>query len=498
MTTRDILVIGAGIAGLNAAMALAGKGRTITLIERDAPPPDTTPDEAFDVWERKGVGHLRHSHAFLARLYVLIKTKHPELLKDLLAAGCRELRFEDTVPATLRSSYTPMPEDENLTILTSRRTTLEFVMRAYVSRLENVTIVTNARVTGLTHDKAPDGTWRITGATYLDGNVEKTMTADMVVDAGGKNALGTDWLKAIGIKLRTEAENAAILYYTRHYRLKPGQSEPERGKLPGGADIGYVKYGIFPADNGCFSITLAVPEVEMELRRAIIRPENFDAICRAIPALTPWVEESRVTPTSRVFGMGELKSQWRHFVEQDRPVVLNYFPIGDNLIRTNPLYGRGCSFAAVAAEALDNALQRSNDPAQQSLAYFAEVTREIRPYYDVMRKQDAAAARQASNALTEGYTPGWRAKLTKSFVEDALNISLRADITLFRQAMQGFHMIEHPNDWLKKPGNMLRVLRYWLRGKKRNAAYYLPRLGPKRDDLFQQLGISPSADMKNA
>ncbi|MEQ9520428.1 MAG: FAD-dependent oxidoreductase [Parvibaculum sp.] len=493
---REILVIGAGIAGLNAALALAGKGRKITLIERDAPPPDTSPDEAFDVWERKGVGHLRHSHAFLARLYVLIKTKHPALLSDLLAAGCRELRFADTLPATLRTAYVPLPDDENLTILTSRRTTLEFVMRAYVSRMEGVSILTDRRVTGFTLDKAPDGTPRVTGVTYLEGDGVKSSTADLVVDAGGKNALGTDWLKDAGITLRTEAENAGILYYTRHYRLKPGQTEPERGKLPAAADIGYVKYGLFPADNGCFSITLAVPDVEMELRRAVIRPENFDAICRSIPGLAPWVEETRVTPTSRVFGMGELKSQWRHFVENGCPLVLNYFPIGDNLIRTNPLYGRGCSFAAVAAEALNNSLMLTDDPAKQALAYFAEVTQEIRPYYDVMRKQDAAALRQATNTLKEGYKPGWRATLTKSFIEDALNISLRADIALFRQAMKGFHMISHPNDWLKKPGNMLRVLRYWIRGKKRNADFYLPRLGPKREDMFAMLNISPTADMQ--
>ncbi|MBG51382.1 MAG: FAD-dependent oxidoreductase [Rhodobiaceae bacterium] len=493
---QEIVVIGAGIAGLNAAMALAGRGRKITLIERDPPPPDASPDEAFNVWERKGVGHLRHSHAFLARLYMLIKTKHPDLLKDLLAAGCRELRFEDTLPATLRADYVPQPEDENLTILTSRRTTLEFVMRAYVGRMEGVTIQTHTRVTGLVHDNAPDGTLRITGLTYLRGEDAGTLTADLLVDAGGKNAFGTDWLRDAGVTLRTEVENAGILYYTRHYRLNPGQSEPERGKLPGGADIGYVKYGIFPADNGCFSITLAVPEIEMELRRAIIRPENFDAICRAIPALTPWIEETRVTPTSRVFGMGELKSQWRHFMENGRPVVLNYFPIGDCLIRTNPLYGRGCSFAAVAAEALNTALSGTTDPAEQARIYFDEVTREIRPYYDVMRKQDAASSRQAANTLVPDYKPGLRAKLTKSFVEDAMNIALRADITLFRQAMQGFHMLDHPNDWLKRPRNILRVLGFWARGKRRNADYYLPRLGPKRHDMFSRLKISPTADMR--
>ena len=30
------------------------------------------------------------------------------------------------------------------------------------------------------------------------------------------------------------------------------------------------KFGVFPGDNGCFSITLCVPEVEEELRKKIV------------------------------------------------------------------------------------------------------------------------------------------------------------------------------------------------------------------------------------
>src|SRR3546814_8312953 len=66
-----VLVLGAGIAGLSTALALSrdgsGSDREVTILDRDPPPPETSADEAFDSWERKGVGHVRHSHAFLAR-----------------------------------------------------------------------------------------------------------------------------------------------------------------------------------------------------------------------------------------------------------------------------------------------------------------------------------------------------------------------------------------------------------------------------------------------
>ena len=93
--SETVVVIGAGIAGLCTALALAPTGRTVTLLERDPPPPSGDADEAFLEWSRRGVGHLRHSHAFLARLRSIVRDEHPQLLSDLLDAGCRELTFDE-------------------------------------------------------------------------------------------------------------------------------------------------------------------------------------------------------------------------------------------------------------------------------------------------------------------------------------------------------------------------------------------------------------------
>ena len=68
-----VLVIGAGMAGLWTALALGPTGREVVLLERDPPPPAGDADAAFVDWNRRGVGHLRHSHAFLARLRLIIR-----------------------------------------------------------------------------------------------------------------------------------------------------------------------------------------------------------------------------------------------------------------------------------------------------------------------------------------------------------------------------------------------------------------------------------------
>ncbi|MCF8470422.1 MAG: FAD-dependent oxidoreductase [Parvibaculum sp.] len=494
--SERILVIGGGIAGLSTALALSRAGLELTVLERDPPPPETSADEAFDEWERKGVGHLRHSHAFLARLHILIRDNYPELMADLLSAGCREIIFSDNLPIALRDEYEPLPGDKDMTILTSRRTTLELIMRRYAARQQNIRFVTGALVRGLTTEKDERGALRVTGVSVEENGERKDWPADLVIDAAGKNSQAIDWLNGEGAGITEEAERAGILYFTRHYRLRDGVAEPARTKIPGAGDLGFIKYGLFPADNGCFSITLAVPEIEMEMRKAVVRPENFDAVCAQLPGIAPWTAPETSIAAGRVFGMGELVSRWRHMMNGGEPRVLNFFPIGDSVIRTNPLYGRGCSFAAISAEVLRDALGRTTDPRERARLYHAGLAKELRQHYDDMVKQDIASTKRARNALDPAYRPGVKARVLKSFAEDAVLPAMRGDVDLLRDVMRSFHMVDPPNTWLRKPKNISKILRTWARGKKRNADLYPPKLGPDRPEMLASLGLSPTADME--
>ncbi len=140
-------------------------------------------------------------------------------------------------------------------------------MRGFLARRENGRIV----VEGLKVER--------------DGAIEQ-MRADVVVDATGRNTLFPEWLRGDGVTVREESSPCGILYYTRHYKLRDGQDEPPRDPkaAAGGADLGYIKFGVFIADNRHFSVTLAVPEIESQLRTAVMKPEIFDAAawrCRA-------------------------------------------------------------------------------------------------------------------------------------------------------------------------------------------------------------------------
>jgi len=490
---EKVLVIGAGMAGLWTALALAPTGRQVVLLERDPPAPEGGPDEVFSDWARRGVSQLRNSHVFRARMRMIIRDEHPALLRDLLDAGCREVPFEDGLTDLHRRRFKPNPVDRDLIGLTSRRTTLELVIRRYVERQANVELRSGVLVRELAVEAG--AVPRVIGVTIDGAEGPHTLTADLVVDAAGRISSFVKQLTAAGAHIPEKTEDCGILYFTRHYRLNPGVSEPPRTQAPVTGDLGYLKFGLFPGDNGCFSISLCAPEVEGELRKNLRDPAAFDAVCARLPGLAPWVHAATAAPISRVFGMGDLRSRWRDFAPGGKAAALGIFTVGDSLLRTNPLYGSGCSYAAVEAHLLRDALAASADPAARLVDYQRRVRMELEPYYKFMRNADRSAISRARRALIPSVgQPNLVRRLIRSFLRDGVAIAVRSDVELFRAMQRGVHMLEDPRAWLRRPVNFAKVLGYWARGKRANAAAYRPPDGPARTEMLLGLGLSPDLD----
>ncbi len=493
MTVRNesILVAGAGIAGLGAALALCNGKRSVTILDRDPPPPDTSPDEVFQTWERRGATQLPHSHAFLGRLTTLIRDRYPALLNELLEAGARLFSYAEAMPPTLRDRYRHVPGDDDITLLFSRRTTLELVMRRHAARLPGVTFLSDTGVRGLLGRREND-VFHAEGLKIETAGSLRDMRADVIVDASGRNTSFPDWLRDEGVAITEEESPAGILYFTRHYRLLDGAEEPPRDGSPGAGDLGYIKYGVFPADNRHFSVTLAVPEIETELRKAILAPETFDAICDAIPGAARWTDPTRAAPASRIYAMGNLISLWRSTMKDGKPQVLNFFAIGDAAVRTNPLYGRGCSAGVVHAHILREALETTTDPIARAEFVDANTRRALRPYYDAMVRQDQQSIRRAERERDPNYRPRLRARIMKSFLEDGVTPATRGDLAVSRASSRAFHMIEDPVAWLKDPRIMARIIRMWAtpRFRKKILGLYPPTLGPTRMEMLERLQIA--------
>jgi 2-polyprenyl-6-methoxyphenol hydroxylase-like FAD-dependent oxidoreductase len=488
---ESLLVAGAGIAGLGAALAFGETDHEVTILDRDPQPPEGSPEEAFYSWQRRGATQLRHSHVFLGRLTTLLRDRYPVLLAELFACGARTLDFEYGLPIPLRGSYKPQPGDEDLKILFSRRTTLELVMRRHVRRFSNVRFVNEAGVHGVTVRR--DASAFVAEGLKVDiGGEMREMRADIIVDASGRNSAFGDWLRAEGVDVREENSPAGILYFTRHYRLRDSAEEPARDATALAGDLGYVKYAVFAADNRHFSITLATPEIETDLRTAILRPEIFDAICDALPGTARWVECDRAEPVSAIYSMGNLQSVWRHYLKDGQPQVLNFFAVGDSAVRTNPLYGRGCSAGVVHAHVLRDVLDGSADPRERARMFDKRTQETLRSFYDTMARQDRISIKRAQHERDPSYKPGLRARMTRSFVEDGIAPTTRGDMTVLRAFSRAFHMIDDPANWLKRPEILATILKFWRMPKAQKMArgFYPPVLGPSRRDMLTRLGFS--------
>lgn len=497
MTSRQIpgdetvLIAGAGVVGLGAALALANGRRRITLMERDPPLPQIPLGGIFHEWERRGVAQLRHSHIFLGRLLMLLREQFPSLIKELEAAGARLFSFKEALPPSLRRHYRPAPGDEDLAMLYCRRTTLEFVMRRHAERLAGVTILAGTTVRGLIIRR--EGERRILEGLRCDrDDAGMDFRADIVIDASGRSSLFPKWLKAEGVTVGEEESATGILYFTRHYCLKDGADEPAFDGSPMAGDLGYLKFGVCPADNRHFSVTLAVPEIERELRHAISEPAQFDAVCAALPGCARWTDARRADPVSAVYAMGNLKSVWRTLIKDGRPQVLNLFALGDAAIRTNPLYGRGCSAGIVHACGLRAVLETTADAERRALLMEARVRAGFRPFYDSMARQDLQSIRRAKGERDGGGGIRLKARLRKTLVEDGLIPAMAGDIGVMRAAARAFHMIDPPVSWRKRPRLLARVLLMWAtpRWVKRAKRLYPAPLGPRRKEMLARVSVA--------
>lgn len=488
---QRVALVGAGISGLCSALALSRKGFSVDVFERDIPPPDGGADRAFFDWNRRGAAQFRHPHAFLGLMCSLLEERYPDLLDDFFAAGARKVTFDQMVPPHLQDQYHPEPGDEKLWVLMCRRATMETIFRRYVEKQDNIRIVNTTYVTGIQTERHNDQI-SITGLELTDrqaDNKKSIFQADIYVDATGRASKFSQWLTAAGAAIEEEREDAEIVYYTRHYQLKPGVDEPNRHQEePSAGDVGYMKYGVFPGDSGHFALIICLPNAEAQLRQAVKDGDRFDSICMQIPGLVPWIAKDKAEATTPPFGIGEIHAVWRSFIKDEQPQALNFFAVGDASARTNPLYGRGCSTGILHAHILADTLHDYTDPVIRALEFQQQTTKKIRPIYDASLSEDKNGIRRAK-AVMKGEQRDRADSLKKWFgyaFGDALAAAARYEINVFRGVMRTVNLVEKPGFFLQDRKIRRTIFRYMLRGRKKNGQARVQR-GPNRNDMLDSL-----------
>ncbi|MDQ1402166.1 MAG: hypothetical protein QOG03_482, partial [Actinomycetota bacterium] len=371
------LVIGGSVAGLASAVALARRGWTMTVIERDPPPETDSGDEAFTSWDRRNVPQFHQPHLFSSRSRNLLLEYIPQVVDQLHADGIEESNtFKMLAPPDLWTA-----DDDQYTGFLTRRPAFELALRLVAEAEPGVEIRGREVVDGLLYadaadDHATDATAlpTVTGVRLRDGT---ELTADLVLDCGGRRSPVAKWLAAdCGVTVPEEIQTTSTTYYTRYYRQRPESMLNQLALFAIRGVVENIAFAGFTGDHGTFGISYFVADHDDELK--VLRHNwAWETAGRLFPMIEPWLDPANSEPIHDVQVMAGNVNSRRRYVVDGEPLVLGLLAVGDSLCTTNPAYGWGASMALSYAFAASEAFAASGgDLRRLALAYDEAVAAE--------------------------------------------------------------------------------------------------------------------------
>ena len=207
----------------------------------------------------------------------------------------------------------------------------------------------------------------------------------------------------------------------------------------------------------------------------------WEAAIRTLSPLAPWTEDGLADPISGVESMARLRNRVRRFVVDGEPVAPGLVVIGDAAMATNPWYGKGCSLAGIAAEALSEAIGRhGRDRVAIAHAMDEAMRTEMEPHYQLACRQDADRIK-LHTAQHEGTEPDPAAAATRDFILNGLIPATRVDADVFRAFFRSFNMLDDPNALFADPKVLTAAGAAHATKHERPPQ---PELGPPRDELL--------------
>lgn len=466
MGEPEVVVLGAGLAGLGAAIGLARRGVRVVMVDKDAPPVGLTPEDAFDRWPRRTVPQARQPHMFQARATNRLRTLAPDVLDDLLASGVQRTGFMlDLIPLEERE-----PEDDELRCLLSRRLPFELTLRRAVEAEPLVRVLASTSLTGVSLDD--DG---ITGVVLDDGTAIDTA---WLIDAAGRRSPVRQMLETGGATFPAEqTEDCSLTYFTRHFR-RTASGPPLWTVMAVRADLGHLLVLGFPGDRETFSIGLMATSSAFPELGALRHVEAWDRVAAALPRVQPWVDPGAAQPLTDVLVMAGQKNLLRDFCAEGRPVVPGWLPVGDSFCSTNPVLALGASLALTHAAAAVKAVASGQPRHAASHRYHGEVFEEARLWFE-----ESAAGDRIRTALLAGapLDDGDAALHQKEllFRQGVAAGGSGGDALLLRAMMRRLHIIDGPDTWTEDDEVVRRatVCQAQLRAS-------APPPLPTRDELF--------------
>ncbi|GGP16145.1 FAD-dependent oxidoreductase [Oceanobacillus neutriphilus] len=346
--TERTIIIGGGIGGLLAAKVLSDYYDEVLIVDRD-----DFPEEPEN---RSGVPQGFQPHRLTPRGKMIIEHYFPGISNDLLAQGAASslnkiYRFTNPYGILTMSNA----EQD----IMCSRALLEWGLRRRMKEISHVRFLAKQNVIGLQTSQDQKMVTGIRVRERGQSNLQKVITADMVIDASGRQSKLVNWLQDLAYDIpKADVLKVSLGYSTRHYKIAADSEEKWALIHVEGQPVRKQNTGIFAMiENNIVEVLLWNIGGNFPTTNAEKYEQEVAHLADPIMA-NIWKKLEPIT-TPRGYRIKEL---FRNRFEQMPRWPSGLLVLGDALCNFDPIYGQGMTMAAVEVEVLESCLrdQRTN------------------------------------------------------------------------------------------------------------------------------------------
>ena len=424
------VVIGASIAGLLAGRILTNHFERVTIVERDRLPQEPEP--------RSGVPQSHHVHSLLTQGHRILEQLFPGLTASLIQKGALEIDWIADLAWLMSVSDVWAPRfPSGITTCLCSRNLLEFTTRKHLEKFSQVKFLEAASVTELLTNRNKTAVQGVKVKVAREGQIE--LSAQLVVDASGRNSVAPRWLEALGYEMPQETRINSFLGYASRLYQCPQLEAPDWKLLyvmPSAPDN--PRGGmIFPIEGDRWMVSLLgigkdYPPTE---------ESGFLGFARSLRNEVVYQTIAKAQPISSIYGYRNTENRLRHY-EKLKRMPENFLILGDAVCSLNPIYAQGMTLAALNALTLDSCLEQQQQ--SRETGNFAGLSRRFQKQIAKVNKTSwlLSTSQDLRWSTTVGAQPDLITRLMQKYLDQVMKAAVENN-TVHKALIEVMTMLSH-------------------------------------------------------